>query len=354
MNVEKPITVEIDTTGSVFATRTVEEIVRLIEFYERCRSFLQEYYIDDKPKFYGRFNQGVCSVNIVDVALSSKKDIKLFWKIMDERLELAFKGLMAKHNNLKGTKAKVAPILWQHGALARLNPEDTIDSLLYNDYSSISLGFSGLHETVLYMTGFNHTDGDGMVFGKKIMEYMNEKCKEWKNKTRIGFSLYSVPQESLTLKFAKAIQRRHGIIEGISDKNYIINSYHVNVKEKMDAFSKLKIESEYQPLSLGGAISYIETPNMTNNIEAVLEVIKFIYDTIMYAEINTQTSYCHVCGGSNIKMESDLKFHCQDCENTDFEKMDVAVRVCGYISTNEFNKGRAEDIYNRVYHLGCD
>lgn len=319
-----------------------------------CRSFLQPYYKDGKVKFYGRFNQGVCSLNLVDVALSSKKNIESFWEIMDERLDLVFKGLMSKHNNLKGTKAKVAPILWQYGALARLNPEDTIDDLLYDDYSSISVGFSGLHETVLYMTGLNHTSGLGMDFGKKVMNYMNDKCKEWKSKTKIGFSLYSVPQESLTLKFAKAIQRRHGVIEGISDKNYIINSYHVNIKEKMDAFTKLRIESEYQPLSLGGAISYVETPNMTHNIQAILEVMQYIYNTIMYAEINTQTSYCHVCGGTDIKMKEDLKFHCPNCGNNDFEKMNIAVRVCGYLSTNPFNEGRAEDIFNRVYHLGCD
>ena len=354
MNVEKSVTIEISTIGNAFATRTVEDIVRLIEVYERCRSFLQEYYKDNIPKFYGRFNQGVCSINLADIALSSKKDMNLFWKIMDERLELAYKGLMSKHNNLKGTKAKVAPILWQYGALARLQPEDVIDELLYDDYSSISLAYSGIHETVLYMTGLNHTEGIGMEFGKKILIYMNEKCKEWKDATRIGFSVYGVPQESLTLKFAKAIQKRHGIIEGISDKNYIMNSYHVNIKEKVDAFTKLKIEGEYQPLSLGGSISYVETPNMTHNVEAVLEVIKFIYDTIMYAEINTQTSYCHNCGGSNIKMEKDLKFHCQDCGNEDFERMNVATRVCGYISTNAFNEGRAEDIFNRVYHLGCD
>lgn len=319
-----------------------------------CRSFLQPYYEKEKPKFYGRFNAGVCTINLLDVAMTTKGDMSLFWSVMDDRLNLVYKGLMAKHNNLKGTKAKVAPILWQHGALARLQPEETIDKLLFDDYSSMSLGYSGLHETVMYMTGLNHTSGEGMEFGKKIMKYMNDKCKEWKTETRIGFSVYGSPQENLTHRFAKALQRRHGIIKGINDKKYVTNSYHVNVKEKMDAFTKLKIESEYQQLSLGGAISYVETPNMTHNVEAILEVMKFIYDNIMYAEINTQTSYCHDCGGKNIKMQEDLKFHCLDCGNSEFERMDIAIRVCGYISTNEFNEGRAEDIFNRVYHLGCD
>lgn len=291
---------------------------------------------------------------MIDIALSSNGNYEEFWKIFDERLNLTYRGLMAKHNRLKGTKAKVAPILWQHGALARLNPEDTIDRLLFDDYSSMSVGFAGLHETVLYMTNENHTVGIGKDFGFKIMDYMNNACKKWKDETRIGFSVYSTPIENTTKKFADSLKRRHGEIKNITDKGYVINSYHVDIKEKIDAFSKLKIESEYQALSLGGAISYVETPNMTHNIEAILEVIKFMYDNIMYAEINTQTSYCHKCGGANIKMEEDLKFHCQDCGNYDFDSMDIAVRICGYTSTNPFNEGRAEDIFNRVYHLGCD
>lgn len=277
-----------------------------------------------------------------------------FWKILDERLELVYKALMSKHNRLKGTKAKVAPILWQYGALARLQPEETIDKLLYDDYSSISVGYSGIHEVVEYMTGQNHTNGIGKDFGMEVLQYLNDVCKKWKSETRIGFSVYSVPQENLTLKFAKAVQKRHGIIKNITDKNYIINSYHVDIKEKIDAFSKIAIEGEYQKLSLGGAISYIETPNMQNNVDAVLDVIKFIYDNSMYAEINTTTSYCYECGGTDIKMESDLKFHCPNCGNDNFDRMSVALRVTGYISTNPFNEGRAEDIFNRVYHLGCD
>lgn len=293
------------------------------------------------------------SINLAHVSLSAEGDVDKFFELLEERLDLVFRATMIKHNRLRGVKANVAPILWQHGALARLNAEDTIDDLLLNGYSSVSLGYAGLYESVLALTGLNHAK-EGKDFGIKIMEFLNKKCEEWKQNTNIGFSTYGVPQESTTLKFAKALQRDFGVIKNISDKDYVMNSYHVDIKEKIDAFSKISIEGEYQKLSLGGAISYIETPNMQNNVEAVLDVIKYIYDNIMYAEINSTSSYCHVCGGTDIKMEKDLKFHCPSCGNADFNKMNVAVRVCGYISTNEFNEGRAEDIFNRVYHLGCD
>lgn len=320
-----------------------------------CRSALSPYYDNEgKPKYYGRFNQGVVTINLPDVALSSKGDFNKFWKILDERLELCYRALMVRHNSLKGVKSDVAPILWQHGAYARLKEGDVIDDLLYDGYSTISLGYAGLYECVKYMTNQSHTQFEGKVFGLKVMKALNDACERWKEQTNIGFSVYGSPIESTTYKFAKCLQQRFGIIDGITDKKYVTNSYHVTPSEKIDAFSKLTIESEFQELSSGGAISYIETPNMTNNIDAIIEVLKHIYETIMYAEINTTTSYCHICGCTDIKMEDDFKFHCPQCGNDDFNKMNIALRVCGYISTNPFNDGRANDIHDRVYHLGMD
>ena len=318
-----------------------------------CRSFLTPDPVNHK--YWGRFNQGVVTLNLPDIALSSNKNEDEFWKIMEERLELCYRALMIRHNTLKGTKSDVAPILWQHGAYARLKPGETIDKLLYNNYSTISLGYAGLYECVKYMTAHSHTDhGVGHDFGIKVMKYLTDKCSEWRENTNISFSLYGSPIESTTYKFAKCLQKRFGIIEGITDKKYVTNSYHVTPSENIDAFSKLNIESEFQEFSAGGAISYIETPNMTKNIDALLEVIKHIYENIMYAEINTMTSYCHVCGCTDIKMEDDLKFHCPQCGNDDFNKMNVALRICGYISTNPFNEGRANDIHDRVYHLSME
>ena len=273
---------------------------------------------------------------------------------MDERLDLCYRALMIRHNTLKGTKSDVAPILWQHGAFARLKSGETIDELLYNNYSTISLGYAGLYECVKYMTGISHTEGEGHDFGIKVMQYLTDTCAKWRSDTNISFSLYGSPIESTTYKFAKALQKRFGIIEGITDKKYVTNSYHVTPSEPIDAFSKLHIESEFQALSAGGAISYVETPNMTKNIEALLEVIKYIYNEIMYAEINTTTSYCQICGCTDITMHDDLKFHCPQCGNEDFNKMNIALRICGYISTNPFNDGRAQDIHDRVFHLGME
>ena len=332
-----------------------------------CRSFLQPYYDKNgKPKFYGRFNQGVVTINLVDVALSSGGDFDKFWDIMDERLELCYRALMIRHNSLKGVKSDVAPILWQHGALSRLKPGETIDKMLYNDYSSISLGYAGLYECVKYMTGESQLEKSGHDFGIEVMKRLNSSCVEWKTQTRIGFSLYGAPIESTTFKFAKCLKKRFGTIyndatdkhyaaaQEILNKNYITNSYHITPAQEIDAFTKLSIESEFQHYSLGGAISYVEVPNMEKNIDAVIEIIKHIYNTIMYAEINTMTSYCHVCGCTDIKMGDDLKFHCPNCGNDDFEKMNIALRICGYISTNPFNDGRAEDIHDRVYHIGAE
>lgn len=320
---------------------------------EKCRSFLTPDPVNHK--YWGRFNQGVVTLSLPDIALSSGGDMEKFWSIMDERLELCYRALMIRHNTLKGTKSDVAPILWQHGAYARLKPGETIDKLLYDNYSTISLGYAGLYECVKYMTGHSHTDhGEGHDFGIKVMQYLTDTCSKWRADTNISFSLYGSPIESTTYKFAKCLQKRFGVIEGITDKKYVTNSYHVTPSEEIDAFTKLNIESEFQELSAGGAISYVETPNMTKNIEALLEVIKHIYENIMYAEINTMTSYCHVCGCTDIKMEDDLKFHCPQCGNDDFNKMNIALRICGYISTNPFNEGRANDIHDRVYHLGME
>ena len=320
-----------------------------------CRSFLMPYYDNDgAPKFYGRFNQGVVTINLPDIALSSGGDFDKFWKVFDERLELCYRALMIRHNSLKGTKSDVAPILWQHGAYARLAPGETIDKLLYNDYSSISLGYAGLYECIKYMTGKSQLEKEGHDFGIQVMQHLSGACDEWKRQTHIGFSLYGSPIESTTFKFAKCLQKRFGVVPGITDKDYVTNSYHITPSQPVDAFTKLTVESEFQHYSLGGAIRYVETPNMTKNIDAVLEIIKHIYNTIMYAEINTMTSYCHICGCTDIKMGDDLKFHCPNCGNDDFEKMNIALRICGYISTNPFNDGRAADIHDRVYHVGMD
>lgn len=320
-----------------------------------CRSFLMPYYDKDgNPKFYGRFNQGVVTLNLPDIALSSGGDIDKFWEIFDERLSLCYRALMIRHNSLKGVKSDVAPILWQHGAIARLKPGETIDKFLYNDYSSISLGYAGLYECIHYMAGKSQLDKAGHDFGIQVMQHLNNACDEWKRQTRIGFSLYGSPIESTTFKFAKCLRKRFGIIPGITDKDYVTNSYHITPSQPVDAFTKLTVESEFQHYSLGGAISYVETPNMTKNIDAVLEIIKHIYNTIMYAEINTMTSYCHICGCTDIKMGDDLKFHCPNCGNDDFDKMNIALRICGYISTNPFNDGRAADIHDRVFHVGMD
>ena len=302
-----------------------------------CRSFLTPYVDENgKPKYYGRFNQGVVTINLVDVALSSGKDENKFWKIFDERLDLCYQALMYRHNRLKGTLSDAAPILWQYGALARLKKGETIDKLLYGGYSTISLGYAGLYECVKYMTGKSHTDEEAKPFALSVMQHMNDKCKEWKAKENIDFSLYGTPLESTTYKFAKCLQKRFGVIEGVTDKNYITNSYHVHVSEKIDAFTKLKLESEFQQLSPVGAISYVEVPNMQDNIPAVLAVMQYIYDNIMYAELNTKSDYCQVCGyDGEIQIVEDedgkLVWECPHCHNRDQTKMNVARRTFGYI-----------------------
>ena len=322
-----------------------------------CRSFLTPYINKEgKPQYYGRFNQGVVTINLVDVALSSQKDYESFWKIFDERLDLCYRALMERHRRLLGTKSDVAPILWQHGALARLKKGESIDKLLYNGYSTISLGYAGLYECVYYMTGKSHTDPEATPFALEIMQHMNDACKKWKEKEHIDFSLYGTPLESTTYKFAKCLQKRFGIIEGVTDKNYITNSYHIVVSEHIDAFKKLEFESQFQRLSPGGAISYVEVPNMENNIPAVLNVIKFIYDHIMYAELNTKSDYCQCCGYTGeilIKEDSDGKlfWECPQCGNRDQNKMNVARRTCGYIGSQFWNQGRTQEIRDRVLHL---
>ena len=320
-----------------------------------CRSFLTPDLVDGKPKFYGRFNQGVVTINLVDVALSSNQNMDDFWKIFDERLDLCYRALMCRHNRLKGTLSDVAPILWQFGALARLKPGETIDKLLYNGYSTISLGYAGLYECVKYMTGHSHTEEGGKGFALSVMQHMNDKCAEWREKENIAFSLYGTPMESTTYKFAKNLQRRFGIIPGITDHGYITNSYHVNVREHIDAFTKLKFESEFQELSPGGAVSYVEVPNLQNNLQAVISLIQYIYDTIMYAEINTKSDYCQVCGwDGEIKIQEEdgkLIWKCPNCGNTDQTKMNVARRTCGYIGSQWWNVGRTEEIRDRVMHL---
>ncbi len=308
-----------------------------------------------RPKYYGRFNQGVVTINLPDVALSSHQDIDRFWEIFDERLELCYKALMCRHNRLKGTLSDAAPILWQYGALARLKKGETIDRLLYGGYSTISLGYAGLYECVKYMTGHSHTDEQGTPFAMAVMQRMNDKCEEWKAKTDIDFSLYGTPLESTTYKFAKSLQRRFGVIPGVTDKGYITNSYHVHVSEKIDAFDKLKFESKFQQLSPGGAISYVEVPNMQDNLKAVVRVMQYIYENIMYAELNTKSDYCQVCGyDGEIRIVEDdgkLVWECPNCGNRDQEKMNVARRTCGYIGTQFWNQGRTEEIRDRVLHL---
>ena len=335
-----------------------------------CRSFLTpdrsgngwdnianaKNYEPGKPKYYGRFNQGVVTINLPDVALSSGRDMDKFWNIFEERLELCHRALRCRHDRLKGTLSDAAPILWQYGALARLEKGEPIDKLLYGGYSTISLGYAGLYECVRYMTGHSHTDADAKPFALRVMQKMNDKCAEWKAAENIDYSLYGTPLESTTYKFAKCLQNRFGIIPGITDKSYITNSYHVHVTEQIDAFTKLAFESEFQQLSPGGAISYVEVPNMQNNIDAVLQVMQFIYDNIMYAELNTKSDYCQVCGfDGEIEIQEDtdgkLIWVCPQCGNTDQSKMNVARRTCGYIGTQYWNQGRTQEIKDRVLHL---
>ncbi|MBQ3793416.1 MAG: anaerobic ribonucleoside-triphosphate reductase [Lachnospiraceae bacterium] len=325
-----------------------------------CRSFLtyepDVRTADDKPKFYGRFNQGVVTINLVDVACASGGEKEKFWKLLDERLDLCYRALMIRHNRLKGTPSDVAPILWQYGALARLKKGEVIDKLLYNGYSTISLGYAGLCECTRYMTGRSHTDPTATPFALEVMQKLNDACKKWREETNIAFSLYGTPLESTTYKFAKALQKRFGVITGVTDKNYITNSYHVHVTEKIDAFEKLKFESQFQALSPGGAISYVEVPNMQNNLDAVLTVMQYIYDNIMYAELNTKSDYCQCCGyDGEIQIIQDedgkLLWECPNCGNTDQDKMNVARRTCGYIGTQFWNQGRTQEIKERVLHL---
>lgn len=323
-----------------------------------CRSFLTVYHDPEtgRPKFYGRFNQGVVTLNLVDIACSSEKDMDRFWEIFDERLELCYRALMARHRRLLGTPSDVAPILWQYGALARLKKGEPIDKLLFNGYSTISLGYAGLYECVRYMTGKSHTDPEAKDFALAVMRHMNDACAKWKAQEHIDFSVYGTPLESTTYKFAKCLQNRFGIIPGVTDKNYITNSYHVHVTEQIDAFTKLKFESEFQELSPGGAISYIEVPNMQQNIPAVLAVMQYIYDNIMYAELNTKSDYCQVCGyDGEIRIVTDddgkLVWECPNCGNRDQDKMNVARRTCGYIGTQFWNQGRTQEIKDRVLHL---
>ena len=331
-----------------------------------CRSFLTpdrsisrgnvakaKNYVEGKGKYYGRFNQGVVTINLVDVALSSDKDFELFWKIFEDRLELCHRALQVRHERLSKATSDVAPILWQHGALARLDKGESIHDLLHGGYSTISLGYAGLYECVKFMTGHSHTDdGKGKEFGLKVMQKMNDKCKEWKEAEDIDYSVYGTPIESTTYKFAKCLQKRFGKIKGITDRGYITNSYHIPVFEEIDAFEKLKIESEFQRLSPGGAISYVETPNLQNNLEVVIQLIKFIYDNIMYAELNTKSDYCQKCGfDGEILIDENLEWYCPNCGNRDHNTLNVARRTCGYIGSNFWNKGRTQEIKERVLHI---
>lgn len=321
-----------------------------------CRSFLTPYKDENgKSKYYGRFNQGVVTINLVDLALSSDGDIETFWKLFDERLDLCYRGLLARHNRLKGTKSDVAPILWQNGGLARLKKGEVIDPLLYNGYSTISLGYAGLYECVKFMTGKSHTDQTAEPFALAVMQHMNDACQVWKEKHNVDFSVYGTPLESTTYKFAKALKDRFGIIEGVTDKNYITNSYHVHVTEEIDAFTKLGFEAKFQDLSPGGAISYVEVPNMMDNIPAVLSVMQYIYENIMYAELNTKSDYCHKCGYNGeieiIEDKDRLRWKCPNCGNEDQNQMSVARRTCGYIGTQFWNQGRTQEIKERVLHL---
>ena len=322
-----------------------------------CRSFLTPY-VDpetNKPKYYGRFNQGVVTISLPDVALSSGGNFEKFWRIFDERLELCHRALMCRHERLKGTLSDAAPILWQYGACARLKKGEPIDKLLYGGYSTISLGYAGLYECVRYMTGKSHTDPSATPFALEVMEHMNAACRKWKAEHNIDFSLYGTPLESTTYKFAKCLQKRFGIIEGVTDKGYITNSYHVHVSEEIDAFAKLRFEAQFQALSPGGAISYVEVPNLQNNLEAVLQVMKFIYDNIIYAELNTKSDYCQCCGWDGeieiAEEDGKLVWRCPKCGNIDQSKMNVARRTCGYIGTQFWNQGRTQEIKERVMHL---
>lgn len=325
-----------------------------------CRSFLTPFIDKEgKPKYYGRFNCGVVTINLVDVALSANKDFKKFWEIMEERLELCHRALQCRHQHLRGTISDVSPIHWQYGAIARLQKGETIDKLLYGGYCTISLGYAGLYECVLAMTGKSHTDKEAKAFALEVMQKLNDKCKEWKEEEHIDYSVYGTPIESTTYKFAKALQKRFGVIKDITDHDYITNSYHVNVREKIDAFTKLKFESEFQKLSPGGAISYVETSNLSHNIDAVMEVLKYIYDNIMYAELNTKSDYCQVCGydGEISIKESEsgrLYWECPNCGNKDQRKMNVCRRTCGYLGSQFWNQGRTEEIKDRFVHLGND
>ena len=334
-----------------------------------CRSFLTpdrsgngfdnvakaKNYDPNKPKYYGRFNQGVVTINLPDVALSSEQDMDRFWQIFDERLELCHRALRARHDRLRGTLSDAAPILWQHGALARLDKGETIDRLLYGGYSTLSLGYAGLYECVKYMTGHSHTDPEATPFALEVMQHMNDKCAEWKEAEDIDYSLYGTPLESTTYKFAKALQKRFGIVKGITDHGYITNSYHVHVSEEIDAFTKLRFESQFQRLSPGGAISYVEVPNMQDNLKAVVNVMQYIYDNIMYAELNTKSDYCQVCGYDGeiqiVEEDGKLDWECPNCGNRDHDKLNVARRTCGYIGTQFWNQGRTEEIRDRVLHL---
>ena len=331
-----------------------------------CRSFLTpdrsislgnvakaKNYVPGKGKYYGRFNQGVVTLNLPDIALTSGKDMDLFWKIFDERLELSHRALQLRHERLSKALSDVAPILWQHGALARLEKGESIHDLLHNGYSTISLGYAGLYECVKYMTGHSHTDcGEGKEFGLKVMQYMNDACKKWKEAENIDYSVYGTPIESTTYKFAKCLKKRFGTVKGITDRGYVTNSYHVPVFEEIDAFSKLKLESEFQRLSPGGAISYVETPNLQNNLDAVIELIKFIYDNIMYAELNTKSDYCQECGyDGEILIDDKLEWYCPNCGNRNHDTLNVARRTCGYIGSNFWNKGRTQEIKERVLHI---
>ncbi|MBR4319523.1 MAG: hypothetical protein IKP69_05670 [Oscillospiraceae bacterium] len=317
-----------------------------------CRSFLTA---SDNHKYYGRFNQGVVTLNLVDVACSSGGDEEKFWQLLDERCELCFKALMCRHDRLKGTPSDVAPILWQYGALARLGKGETIDKLLYNNYSTISLGYAGIAEMTYRMRGCYHTEPDGKEFAITVMKFLNERCAEWKSKTNISFSLYGSPMESVTYKFAQCLQRRHGIIPHVTDKNYISNSYHIHVTEPINAFSKLTFESEFQELSPGGAISYVEVPNMQNNIPAVLSLMRHIYDTILYAELNTKSDYCQACGYDGeiqiVEEDGKLIWECPNCGNRDQRTLNVCRRTCGYLGTQFWNQGRTAEIRDRVMHL---
>ena len=331
-----------------------------------CRSFLTpdrsislgniakaKNYVPGKGKYYGRFNQGVVTINLPDIALSSGKDMNMFWKIFDERLDLCHRALQLRHERLSKANSDVAPILWQHGALARLDKGESIHDLLHHGYSTISLGYAGLYECVKYMTGHSHTDsGKGKEFGLKVMQHMNDACKKWKEDEDLDYSVYGTPIESTTYKFAKCLKKRFGTVKGITDRGYITNSYHVPVFEEIDAFSKLKLESEFQRLSPGGAISYVETPNLQNNLDAVIELIKFIYDNIMYAELNTKSDYCQECGyDGEILIDENLEWYCPNCGNKNHDTLNVARRTCGYIGSNFWNKGRTQEIKERVLHI---